>query len=221
MVQVADGNRQGVGGIIGRGQFLQMEERLHHELHLSFIGIAITANGLFDLIGVVFKDGQVRLCKGQQGDTAGLPDRKGRFDVLLEIEFFNRAGARLVAFDQLGQAVEQDHKPLGVGKPGRGTDHAIFNVLILTLPSGLDKPKTCCGQPGIYAEDEHVRLAIFYSLDRIFGDIQVGVDILYVIQLFDIFDGFHHLDGFFNIQGDFLFGHITDAGFFRDHIGFV
>ena len=84
-----NGNGEGVGGVVGLGDGGESEMELDHGLDLGFVGLAVAADGFFDLVGSVFVDGEVVLFGDQEADAAGLGDGDAGGDVLLEKEFFN------------------------------------------------------------------------------------------------------------------------------------
>jgi len=55
----ADGGGQGVGRVIGLGNFFEAQERFHHLLDLFFFRPAVAGDRLFDLQGGVGKNRQV------------------------------------------------------------------------------------------------------------------------------------------------------------------
>lgn len=88
-LQVADGQGQGVGGVVlvrGGGQGEQAGD---HAGHLSFIGGAVAYHGLFNPARLVFKDRQAGRRSGHQGHPAGLAEDKRGARVLAEKDAFD------------------------------------------------------------------------------------------------------------------------------------
>lgn len=86
---VDNGDGEGVGGVVGLGDGGESEVEFDHGLDLGLVGLTITADGFFDLVGSVFVDGEVVLFGDQETDAAGLGDGDAGGDVLLEKELFN------------------------------------------------------------------------------------------------------------------------------------
>ena len=61
----------------------------------------------------------------------------------------------------------------------------------------------------------------FESRKRFFGHLQIREHILHIVQLFDGFEGLHHMDGLVHAEFHFLFGDHAQAGFFRLNAGGV
>jgi len=83
-MDVANSNSQGVRCVIWFGKIIQVQQRLHHALHLPLSGAAVTAHRLLDFVGRIFVHGQVGLGQREHGDTPCLTDRDGCFNVLLK-----------------------------------------------------------------------------------------------------------------------------------------
>lgn len=80
-------DREGVGGIIGFRDFIEMEMQTDHFLDLGLVGLAIAADGFLDLVGGVFEGRQVALLGDEQADATSLCDRNARGDILFEKSF--------------------------------------------------------------------------------------------------------------------------------------
>ena len=81
---VADGNGQGVSGVIGMRNGRQAQNQPDHLLNLGFVGFPIAHHGLFDLRRGVFRNRDISLRRGQQDRSSGLSNRHGRRHVLSE-----------------------------------------------------------------------------------------------------------------------------------------
>ena len=64
-VQVADRHGERVGGVIGSGNVIQVQQGAHHLLDLVFIRASIPGHGLFYLQGGVFSHRYIRLGQGE------------------------------------------------------------------------------------------------------------------------------------------------------------
>ena len=72
---VDNGDGKGVGGVVGLGDGGESEMELDHGLDLGFVGLAVAADGFFDLVGSIFVDGEVVLFGDQETDAAGFGDK--------------------------------------------------------------------------------------------------------------------------------------------------
>jgi len=87
---VADGNCQGIGGIIRFGCFSQRQYRFYHILDLRFLSGAVADNRLFYLQRRIFTDMATGLGCRQQSDSARLSDGDGRLGVVGEKKLLDR-----------------------------------------------------------------------------------------------------------------------------------
>ena len=69
-VAEGDGHGQCIGGVVRFGDSGQMQQDAGHLLHLLLDRFAVARDGLFHLHGRVLVDGDARLCRRQQDDTA-------------------------------------------------------------------------------------------------------------------------------------------------------
>ena len=81
-VQVADGNRQSIGGVGGLGRLSEIEKARDHVLDLLLLGFAITDDGGFDGEGSVFGDFESGGRGGEHRDAAHLT----KFECRLHVE---------------------------------------------------------------------------------------------------------------------------------------
>ena len=60
-VQMRDRDCQGIRGIVGLGDGIQLQQGTHHFLHLSLLRTAISCHSLLDFIGV-YSNGSIPAC---------------------------------------------------------------------------------------------------------------------------------------------------------------
>ena len=65
-----DGDGEGVGSVVGLGDGGEIKMEFDHSLDLRLVGLAVAADGLFDLVRGVFVDGEVVLFGDQETDAA-------------------------------------------------------------------------------------------------------------------------------------------------------
>lgn len=70
----AQSHGKSIGGVIGLGDGGEAEHLGDHGLHLSFGSFAVAGDGLFDLEGGKFKQGEIVKLGVQQDYSAGLSD---------------------------------------------------------------------------------------------------------------------------------------------------
>jgi len=109
-----------------------------------------------------------------------------------------------MARDYFPQFVEENLQTFRVGLISLCGYDAIINALIFISLVSLDKTVAGDGDTRVNPKDQHNGLFVFHRLNGFVRDLQIGVDVLDVIQFFQVFDGLHHFDGFFRIQGDRL-----------------
>lgn len=94
-----DSDGEGVGGVIGLGDGFELEVDADHFLDLWFVGHAVSADSIFNLIWAIFEDGEIVLFCNEKTDAARLGDRDTGSDVLLEKELFDSHDVGLVGVD--------------------------------------------------------------------------------------------------------------------------
>jgi hypothetical protein len=100
VVDVADGDGEGVGGVGGLGRFVQVEQAGDHELHLLFGGETVADNRAFDGERGVFGHEQTAVGGGQHGDAADLAELERALGVGGEEDFFDGDDLRLPELEQ-------------------------------------------------------------------------------------------------------------------------
>lgn len=151
---MAEGCGQGVGGVVGSGDFGQSQQVSHHSLNLIFAGTALAADGFFYLQGGVFGDFHARSGGGEDQNAARLRHDDGGFDVGGEEEFFDGDGVGLEFGDQGGDGAVDLVEPLGQGIGGGGVDGAPAHVA--RAPFGVHNQAPADGsEAGVESEDAH------------------------------------------------------------------
>ena len=156
-MHVADGQREGIGGI-GRARWRgEAEHRGHHPLHLFFGRAPVADQGLLHLVGGVLHDLAASLGGRRQGEAARLTDRHRRLGVDLEEHPLDGDHARAHLGHQrpkLGLEREQSVRDrlVGVGLDHPGGDSRERSAPVARPP---DQPIPAPGESGVDAEDEH------------------------------------------------------------------
>ena len=102
-VGMADGDRQGIGGIF-LGDFRQVEQNAHHLLDLGFFRPAIADHGIFYLQGRIFENRQSGIDSGEQGRPAGMSELEGGKGIFGDEDLFDGNRLRRIADDDAGKA---------------------------------------------------------------------------------------------------------------------
>ena len=101
-----------------------MQQDAGHLLHLLLHGLAVAGHGLFHLHGGVFVDGQPRLCRRQQNDTARLGHADDGGLVVLVEQFLDGQHLRLGPLDDFLDAGVHLVEPPLERHPRVGADRA-------------------------------------------------------------------------------------------------
>ena len=147
---MADGQGQGVGGIVGPGDLLHVQQALGHQHHLTLFRLAVAHHRLFHLHGGILEHGHPQLFGGQQdhppamghGDTGG--------DVFGEKQLLHRHLIGVKGADQLLHVVGDLQQPVGQGDARRRGDDPIAQQLV-PVPLRPDQAKPDGGHPGVDA----------------------------------------------------------------------
>jgi len=158
VVDVADGDGEGVGGVGGLGSFVEVEEAGDHELHLLLGGEAVANNGALDGEGGIFGNLQAAVGSGQHGDAADLAELERALRIGGEKDLFDGDNLRLPEIEQrreLGVDLQQANGGaiLLIEANGSGAEGAQ-----LRIASGVvDLNYTIAGElrSAIDAEDPH------------------------------------------------------------------
>ena len=102
---VAQGNRQGVGGI-GLRRCREVEQHAHHVLHLPLVGAALTDHGLLDFARRVLRHRQSLRHGGADGGTARLAEFQCGVGVAVHEDVFDGQLLRPEHVDQLAELGE-------------------------------------------------------------------------------------------------------------------
>ena len=163
-MRVRDGQAQGVGGRGARGGG-QLQQALHHGLHLRLGGLAVAGHGLLHLQRGVFGHRQLAGHQRRHAGAARLAQQQRGLRVDVDEHDLDRRYVGRVARLQLADAVEQHLQPrrqvalLGA----RGLDHAAGHVAQRGA-LGVEHAKARGAQAGVDAEDSHC--CILYSCRR-------------------------------------------------------
>lgn len=150
---VADGHRQGIGGIL-LGNFGEIEQPFGHLLNLLFVGAAVANNRIFDLQGRVFRDLHVGIDAGEQRDSASMAKLKRRSRVTGHENLFNGNRLWSVTVNQFTQLHIDAAQTFCQGILATGYNNAIVEMLKTVAPL-FDKAVAGRLATGINAENSH------------------------------------------------------------------
>ena len=114
---MTEGDRQGIGGVVGSGQAGKGEQGLDHAGDLVLGRAAVAAHRALDLLGGVGRAGHPALAGGEHDDPPSLAHGKGAAHVLSEVEILEGHGVRLVLVDEVDDGTVDDGQPTLGGKP--------------------------------------------------------------------------------------------------------
>jgi len=103
VVDVADGDGEGVGGVGRLGRLVEIEQAGNHELHLLLGGEAVADDGALDGERGVFGNEQTTVGSGQHGDAADLAELESALGVRREEDFFDGDYLRLPELEEGGE----------------------------------------------------------------------------------------------------------------------
>ena len=153
-VDVADRDRQRVGGVLGMRRLLERQQRLHHARDLVLLRAPRAADGVLDLLRRVGDDLEPALAGGQHDDAARLPDGERARGVLAEEDVLHRDDLHEVLVEELADAaVDRREADLRRGLRARRDDAAVEGVEAAAAP--FDDAVAGVGDAGIDAEDDH------------------------------------------------------------------
>ena len=101
VARVADGDREGVGGVIGGRRTRQPQQGSDHLLNLALGGRAAAADSHLHRLRAVVEARDLALGGGEHDDPPRLPDGDRRAHVLAEVQLLEADRDRLVPADQL------------------------------------------------------------------------------------------------------------------------
>ena len=153
---MAQGDGDGVGGVIGLGQLVQPEQALCHVHDLTLGGVAVAHHRLLDLGGLVGGDLQPRLADGQQNHPPALGHADAGGDVLTEKEFLNGHGVGPGGPEELAHILVDHLQPGGKIHARRGGDGAAPQQPGLA-PRRLDQPEAGDAVARINSQNPHQR----------------------------------------------------------------
>ena len=88
-IGVAEGEGEGVGDVVGFGNFRKFQDAFDHDLHLLFLGAPVAGKRLLYLERCVFGESNAKCLKRQENRAAGLTHRDDCFLVFEEKYLFN------------------------------------------------------------------------------------------------------------------------------------
>jgi len=120
-----DGGGEGVGGVVGLRDLFEVEMETHHFLDLRFMGLAVAADGFFDLVWAIFKNREIILFGDKEADAAGFSDGDTGRDILFEEEFFDGHDVGVVLVDDFVEGVVNILEAVGERGVRRSGDDAV------------------------------------------------------------------------------------------------
>lgn len=120
-----NGGGEGIGGVVGLRDLLEMEVEADHFLDLRFMGLAVAADGFFDLVRTVFKNREIILFGDEEANAAGFGDGDAGRNILFEEEFFDRHDVGMVLVDDFVERVIDVFEAVGERSMRRSGDDAV------------------------------------------------------------------------------------------------
>ena len=153
---MAQGDGDGIGGIVRFRHGLQMQEPFGHILHLMLRCIAVAHNGLLDLHGLVLKEGDTSLPDGQQDHPPALGHIDAGGNVLAEEQLFDGNHIGLCHPEKLRHIVVDHFQTPGKVRIGRcGNGSAVEQPKLAAL--GIDETKAGNAVPGVDSQNPNYR----------------------------------------------------------------
>ncbi len=154
-VDVADRDRERVGGVVLARLLLEREQRRDHPRDLLLVGAPAAAYRALDLLRGVARTRQSALAGGEHHDAARVTDGECRAHVLAEVQLLERDRIGLVRGDQLLDLVVDVRQSPLARQRGRRLDHTAVERHEPAVAAS-DHAVAGVGEPGIDAEDDHV-----------------------------------------------------------------
>ena len=158
-VEVTDGDGQGVGGIGGFGNLIEVEEARDHLLDLMFFGAPVSDDGGLDGEWRIFGDFESSGSGGEHGHSADL----AKFQCGLHIggieDVFNGDAVGAVADDELLQADGNGRQPRGHGIARGNLDGSANDadqlIVVTIVGEQIDHAVAGVFRAAVDAEDAH------------------------------------------------------------------
>lgn len=127
---MGDGGGEGVGGVVGLGDVVEVEVEPNHLLHLVFVGGTVAGDSFFDFVGGVFMDGEVVLATDENDDTAGFGDGDAGGDIFAKKQLFDGDDIGLVGFDNFVKGFVHIEESVWQRRVGRSGDDAVVDWVV-------------------------------------------------------------------------------------------
>lgn len=156
-VGVANGARQGIGGI-GSRSTRKIEQADNHRLHLLLGRLAVADHGLLDLQGRIFSHRQPGMDQGADHRPAGLPEQQGGLRIDIDEHLFDRRLDRAIRRNHFGDSAKQRVQALRQAVVGSRPDTTAGNITeaVATL---FDDAESGHAQPRVNAKNAKGRHA--------------------------------------------------------------
>ena len=158
-VEMADGDGEGIGGVGGLGNLIEVEQARHHLLDLMFFSAAVAHDRGFDGEGRVLGDFEPGGGGGQHGDSAHLAEFQGGFHVGSVENIFDGDTVGTVLGDEFlktdGNAREARRHGIARGNFDGAADDADEAVVIAVIQEQVDNTVAGIFGAAVDAEDAH------------------------------------------------------------------
>jgi hypothetical protein len=160
-MQMADGDGEGIGGVGGFGDLIEIQKARHHLLDLMFFGPAVSDHRGLDGQGRVFGDFDSGGSGGQHGNSAHLAEFQGRLHVGGVENVFDGDPVRPVLGDEFLKA-DRNAREAGGHGIARGnfdgaagdTDEAVI-LIVAVVGKQIDYAVSGVFRAAVDAEDAH------------------------------------------------------------------
>lgn len=206
---MTQGDCERIGRVIRFGERAQAEDDPHHFLHLVLVSRTVADNCLLHLHGSVFSDGYVVLGSSQQDHTTCLADRKRGCHVSRKKQLLDGNDSWMKSLNQFadsGVNVAQSERHRGIGW---SFDHAVIDRHRFGVTS--NHPVAERGRTRIDSERDRDGELVHWSVladscENIVRNVEVGIDLLHIIEVFEFLEQAYRLDRRIGIGRHLRFG---------------
>ena len=152
---VADGQRERVGGVGGARHLAEPEQAGDHGADLGLVGAAAAGDRRLDLARRVQRDREPTACGHEEGDAAGLGGAHHRLHVVLAEDPLDRDRVGCVRVEPLLETDLEQAQPLGDRQLGAGAYDAHVDQRQRATDRAVDHADAAPGQPGVDPQHAH------------------------------------------------------------------
>lgn len=142
---------QRIGGISWR-RFIEAEQGLDHVLHLAFLGVTTTDDGLFDLGRRILLNVEPGLPCAQHRHPARVPELQRRIRISVHKDFLNCSFLGLMRTNHVSETVKEGQEP--VAKFVTAKLQAPMINVVHSMLLNRDQTVTCNARAGVNAKDD-------------------------------------------------------------------